>query len=309
MKVDIPHLSEPRDFELLYEALSNAYDGGYHNILDLDLSACKFIAIPGHMALITAGRYWHRLTGYPISLINIASDVHAYIVRMQIPERCAKYIQINKTLEPGKTYSRSGSTQKLLETTIIAADAKQNGSDVESVVRQANRILHTWFPNNGEGVGGLLTVLTAITENIIHSLDQGFVMIQRYQTPGDALGSRVDIVITDLGIGIEGSLRPRIEAFPPTKGQRLFVKGSDYLVYSLEQGVSSRATGGGMGLHQVKELVGQWRGQLLMRSLASKISIDERGTVIQEDELTYVPGTQVIFRVLGSWLAHDVSLC
>lgn len=309
MKIDISYLSEPRDFEVLYEALSNAYDRGYHGILAIDLSDCRFIAVPGHMALITAGRFWHQLTGQPISLMNIAPDIHAYIDRMLILDRCSKYIQIAEDLTLEKGFLRSAATVKLLEVTSIASEVKKNVCDVEAVVRQANRILHTWFPNSEERVGGLLTVLAAITENVVHSQDQGFVMIQRYQTLGDALGSRVDIVITDLGIGIEESLRPRVETMSVPERQLLFPKGSDYLIYALKQGVSRRATGGGMGLHQVKELVGQWHGQLLIRSLASKISIDERGTVIQEDLLTYVPGTQVVFRVWGSWLASDMALC
>lgn len=286
--IQFARLNYPDDFEAFYRALYGVYATSFRGDLPIDLSWCSFIAVPGHMALMTGSRLWHSLTHKSLCLTNVAPDVHAYIERMDILNQCASSLTIDRQLNDDERFDRSSKTTNLLEATRIASDVKQNEEDVTGVIRQAKRILESWYYDSKQ-VREVLDMLTAVAENIIHSHDTGYVMIQRYRNKG------VVVAIADAGIGIRKSLAPHL-----SEDKLKQFRGSEYIGHALEVGVTSRAGAGGLGLTQVLHRVRGWHGQLSIRSETSRLDITPSNTKpYRYDDLVEVPGTQIIIQIGG----------
>jgi len=273
------------------------YEHGYRGELFVDLTGCQFIAVPGHMALITAGRLWHGWTRHPLCLASIDPEVHAYLDRMDIFDRCASFLSTDQLLPPHLAYNRSASTTNLLEVTAITSEEQKNEHDVRSVMRRASDILGVWYTDRRH-VNQVLTLLSEVTTNITHSHDIGYVLIQRYRDPSEISASRVVVAITDAGIGIQASLTSLVEHLP-RRERRRFRQASDYITYALEEGVTSRPNAGGLGLAGVRRRVTDWRGHLTIRSGTSRVDISAFRED-KQDDLVYVPGTQVVIQVWGT---------
>jgi hypothetical protein len=267
--------------------------------LILDMQWVHFIRPEGIIALACACRYWHSETGERVRLCNIPSDVHQYLERMDLFRHCGKWIEQDQSLPEDARFGRSRASINLLELLPISGDEEQNALDVVTAFSRAHRIVEAWFDADEAAVKRLLTMLTEITSNVVHSQDRGFVAIQRYQSSDrNHVGSRVTIAVGDLGIGIYGSLRSKFET-SPLASEIPLVTGSDYILHALQLGVTGRPTGGGIGLYQVRKLVEEWQGSLVIRSVGSMIEISEH-SVRPSDGLAEVPGTQVTIRVRGS---------
>lgn len=267
--------------------------------LTLDMSWVSFIPPEGIIALITAARLWHTTTGSGVILTNMRHDVHQYLDRMDLFNKGLSWLRDDEPLADDERFDRSPATAKLLELLPLAGEEDQNARDVAAALTRAERIVETWFDAGATAVGRLLTVLSEIGSNVVHSRDHGFAVMQRYRDPAAGLGaSRVTTAVGDLGIGIEASLRSRsrrgVEAGPAH-----LVAGSDYIQYALTLGVTSRTGVGGLGLYQVRSLVDEWQGELLIRSWRSWVRISPAGVECRDD-LVEIPGVQVVVTVRGA---------
>jgi hypothetical protein len=218
---------------------------------------------------------------------------------MDLFRHCDAWLEQEISLAEDERFGRSLASYHLLELLPISSDEEQNAADVVTAFTRARRIVEAWFDADEASVGRLLTMLTEITSNVVHSQDRGFVAIQRYRSSDRShVGSRVTIAVGDLGIGIHGSLHRKF-ATSPLASEVPLVTGSDYILHALQLGVTGRPTIGGMGLYQVRRLVEEWQGSLVVRSFGSMIEISDRG-VLTSDSLAMIPGTQVTIRVRGS---------
>ncbi len=264
--------------------------------LVLDLSWVGFVPPEGIIALVTAARLWHQATGERARLCNLRPEVHRYCERMDVLRQCGTWLEEERTLAEEERFDRAPASSNLLEMHPISSDEDRNSRDVAAAVARAARIIRAWFDADAAAVGRLLTMLSEITSNVVHSRDQGFALMQRYRGDMQHLSSRVTMAVGDLGIGVEASLRAKARAHP--NGVRL-ESGSGYILHALQLGVTSRDTAGGMGLYQVRSLVEEWRGSLVIRSGRSMVRVSAE-EIETWDELADIPGTQVTITVQGS---------
>ena len=267
--------------------------------LILDLAFVTFIPPEGIIALTTVARLWHSTTGRRVRLVNLRTEVHGYLERMDVFERCAEWLEEEHELADEERYDRSRASVNLLELLPIAGDDQQNAQDVTAAVERAGRIVTTWFDADSAAVGRLLTMLSEIASNVVHSHDRGFAVIQRYRSREVShVGSRVVIAVGDLGIGIRASLRTR-SGIPLLPDGVSLSTGSDFILHALNLGVTRRETPAGLGLYLVRSLVEEWQGSLVIRSHDSMIRMSADGFE-RADGLADITGTQVTITVRGS---------
>jgi hypothetical protein len=296
----LPKLNQPNDYEDLYVQITTLRKQILDAPLVVDLSSASFIPVEGLVALACAARLWYRWTGQKLMLQRIPTKVHRYFERMDLFARCDTWIDQDHPLDELELFDRKPDSERLLELTPIASDEEQNARDVQTAVDRIHHILTHLVHPDARSVGQLCTMLSEIAQNVVHSSDLGFAIVQRYRENPSAvanMGYRVIISVTDLGIGIEGSLGSSQSHLTYAARARL-LSGSDYILKALELGVTSRKTAGGMGLHQVRSIVNEWNGTLSIRSRRSFVQI-AGDTVTRQDDLVEVPGTQVTISVRG----------
>lgn len=280
--------------EALYQQLHALRDEGCSD-LEIDLSFTSFLRPDGILAIVNAARLWHRWTQSRLLLTNLQSDVHKYLERIDLFTVCSKWLITTEVIQEEDRYARSTASRTLLEIMPIGSIMPQLSNDIHRAYDRADAILRSWFPGRDIAIERLCKMLLEIAENIGHSRDHGFVLIQRYDgriRPHP--GSEIVIAVADLGIGIEQSLTSRA-VHPPVKVGRA-AQGSDYISYALLQGVSSRSEVAGLGLWRVQQIVKDWHGELVIRSTGSMVHVTDN-SCITEDELAPVPGTQVTITV------------
>jgi hypothetical protein len=219
---------------------------------------------------------------------------------MDLFMRCSAWLDQDQEPNELERFERKPDSERLLELTPIASDEEQNAADVRAAVDRIHHILVNLVYRDRRPVGQLCTMLSEIAQNVVHSLDLGFAIVQRYRENPSAvfsLGYRVIISVADLGIGIERSLASNDSCLTRAVRAEL-TSGSDYILKALELGVTSRRTAGGMGLHQVRSIVNDWEGTLSIRSSHSFVQI-AGDTISRRDDLVEVPGTQVTIAVRG----------
>lgn len=266
--------------------------------LFLDCTNISFVRPESIIALITVARLWHRSTAQKVHLHNIPPSVHQYLERMDLFTQCESWLVETQQLPEWKRFDRAAESATLLEVLPIASDEGQNTRDLLVAQKRASRILRTWFDAETGEVVKLLAMLSEIGSNVCHSQDRGFVVIQRYRDLSVKRDSgRVAMVVSDLGIGIEQSLRNK----PIGNGQATahLEEESDYILHALQLGVTGRNEIAGLGLPRVKQLVAQWNGVLVIRSRRSRIQASAEG-VRKRNDLIDIPGTQVTILIRGA---------
>lgn len=285
-------LQNHENIESLYSSLGQIRKRS--DILTLDLSETTWVFPHSILSIVTAARLWHRWTNSYVSLANMESKIHGYLERMNLFSECGSCLREQKS--PKQYYDRSTSSQRLLEIISIPSNEQSNIVVLRSMLRRAKSILATWI-TDVELVGSVLTMVSEIGQNIVHSQDVGYIIIQRYKQPYSndvEFASEIHLAIGDIGIGIEESLIQRDATL-----KRHFSNGSDFIQHSLIQGVSGQSSNRGIGLHRVCELVNRWQGSIMIRSQSSQIRIT--GSEIEIwDGLIEVPGVQVFIVVRGT---------
>jgi hypothetical protein len=293
-------LNHRDDCEDLYGRISALRWHITNQPLVVDLGSVPFVPVDGLVALACSARLWHRWTEQKLVLRHIQPQVHRYFERMNLFSQCGTWIHQDRQLDELELFERKPDSERLLELTPIACDEEQNADDVQMAVDRIHRILTNLVYRDALSVGQLCTMLSEIAQNVVHSLDLGFAIVQRYRenaSPSASMGHRVIINVADLGVGIEGSLGGSQSGLTAAVRAQL-TSGSDYILKALELGITSRRTAGGMGLHQVRSIVNDWEGTLVIRSRCSLVQI-ARDTITCRDNLVEVPGTQVTISVRG----------
>lgn len=284
-------------YEALYEMVTSLQDPSRGQSLVVNMSKVSFVYVDGLLALMCIARLWQRWTGGRIRLQHLDPKVHRYLERMDLFSQCYDCLEQDCFLDEGDRFDRKPYSERLMEVTPIPSDEQLNEEAVQEALRRMRTILDSSTSRDSNAIVRLCTMLSEITQNVVHSLDQGFAIVQRYRTSGSALlqNYRVMISVVDLGVGIEGSLRRSAVPLLLDSGAPL-VSGSDYILKALEIGVTSRASGGGLGLHQVRSLVQEWHGTLTIRSGRSRVQFIS-GRLTRADDLAEIPGTQVTIEV------------
>ncbi len=266
------------------------------DVLELDLRNTSFVKPTGVLGLITVARLWKHWTGQPAVVGNIRRNVHAYLERMDLFTECGVFLSSVEHLDETERLDRSSNSYKLLEILPIPSNEVANTRAVTDALRRAKRILVTWLDDE-DLIQSVLTLLSEIGQNIVHSEDQGFAVIQRYKKPYShdlEFASEINIGIADLGIGIEESLC----RYTPDLRDR-FGMGSDFIWHALEQGTSGQPSVRGLGLFRVRGLVKKWQGSLTIRSFSSSVHI-ENDLIEENNNLAEIPGVQVFITVRGT---------
>ncbi|HEU5226526.1 MAG TPA: ATP-binding protein [Ktedonobacteraceae bacterium] len=289
--VRFQHKTAPSIYEAVGQQLHHYRAQHIGEPLYLDGSGVTFLEADGVLALLNCARLWHRWTGMPCILTSLRLPIHQYLERMDVFSRYATWLSADTVLDRSDCFDRADHSRTLLEITPIASDEFLNALHVSEVMENAQRILTSWFAASPSSVHRLLTVLAALTENIIHSEDIGHVIIQRYAE--GLAGSRVVLSIADLGIGIQASLQKN-----GAIARRQLQGGSAYILESLKQGVTSRSVVGGVGLFRVQSIITDWQGDMWIRSQLSSVHLSPEGASYR-DNLVSFPGTHITITVRG----------
>lgn len=300
MYIEIARFGSSDDYEDLYTRIATMGQQTNPQPLVVDLGSVSFVPVDGLVVLACTARLWHRWTGQKLILHKIDPKVHRYFERMDLFARCQEWLEQEDQLSVLELFDRKPHSERLLELTPIASDENQNAADVTTAVDRVSHILSNLVYQNTRSVGQLCTMLSEIAQNVVHSRDTGYAIVQRYQTntsTGFGNAHRVVITVADLGLGIEGALKGS-KAFQAQAVRDQLMCGSDFILKALELGVTSRQTPGGMGLHQVRTIVNEWEGTLSIRSSRSLITITG-ASITRRDDLVNIPGTHVTISVRG----------
>lgn len=285
--------------EDLYAKIVSLRPGCANQSLIINMRAVHFVYVDALLALTSVVRLWWQWSGCKVLLKDIPFAVHRYLERIDFFEKCSEWLEQDYILDPSERFERKPHSERLLEVTPIPSDEVNNAVVVREAVDRIRLILDNATNRDADTVGGLCTILSEITQNVVHSLDRGFAVVQRYRTSGLVPGYRVMIGVVDLGIGIETSLRRGGGAQLMNDHGTPLASGSDYILKALDLGVSSRASAGGIGLNKVRRLVEKWQGALTIRSQRSSVHITS-SSVTRVDDLVEIPGTHVTILVQGS---------
>jgi hypothetical protein len=281
-KFAFPRLNGFQDLENFYASFIPQLMQGDVRGAVFELSNLSFFPPEAVLSLVCASRLWHAMTGHAVEWRLENEDTLRYLERMDILSVFADCITVPAL--PSDLWSR-GSSGNLMEIKTLSDDLEQNSlNDVPHVLATAQALLLGRV--TADRMGAACTLLSEVTQNVTHSGSQGYALMQIYKAGS---GRRVHIAVGDTGRGIPDSLRGKY----PHVGQP-----SHYLKKSLESGVSSRASGNGLGLYQVQHLVRNGGGTLTIRSDTAMLQIYE-GKVYQWDNLARIPGTQVFITIWG----------
>src|SRR5690349_969661 len=101
--------------EPLYNILLAAYERGAPNVPELYLHNLTYVRADALLALITAARFWHKKTGYPIRYVGMPYKIHRYLERMDTFRVGAPWILEEAKLETSQCFDRSPESNRLLE--------------------------------------------------------------------------------------------------------------------------------------------------------------------------------------------------
>jgi hypothetical protein len=281
-KFAFPCLNGFQDLEKFYDLFIPELMKGNVRGAVLELHNLSFFPPEALLSLICASRLWHTITGHVVEWRLDNEDTLRYLERMDVFTVFADCIATPPL--PSDLWSR-GSSSNLMEVKILSSEPEQNNLvDVPNILSAAKDLLLGRV--SAERMGAACTLLSEVAQNITHSGSQGYALMQVYKAGN---GRRVHIAVGDIGRGIPDSLRGKY----PHVGQP-----SDYLKKSLEAGVSSQASGNGLGLYQVQHLVRNGGGTLAIRSDTAMLQI-YGGKTYRWDNLTHIPGTQVFITIWG----------
>ena len=282
--------------EDLYHQLHNVLGRNHPGQLQIDMSSVSFVRPSGVMALVIAAKTWQEQTGRQTVLIQVQTQVHAYLDRVDLFSTCGEFIETDDELAPAQRYSRSPESRSVVELLPISGDIDQNSKGVSAAVRRVSHVLCERYGADHPNIPRLCTLVAELGSNITHSQDSGYLLVQSY---ADRLDERwrVSIAIGDCGIGIERSLRTRRSILQTYKSQ--LKSGSDFIALSLREGITSLRSKRGVGLPLVKNTVRDWKGSLSIRSQGSRLTLPFTAPLVAHDDLPIMPGTQVMINAAG----------
>ena len=243
----------------------------------------RFVHPYGAVVLFTACLQLSRATGYPVGLAGLRLDVHAYLRRIDFFNKATPLVYAIDPFDPLNDLSRSSASSNVLELIQVVTKA-----DVYEMSNRARRILTHWLHDASYDIDQVVTVLAEVCSNVVdHSQSCGYVVIQKYNH-GHYV--EVQLAISDLGVGIRGSLTRVYGNLEET--------GAGY-IWRAVNGLSSRSgERGGQGLAAIRRIATGSGGSLSIRSGTGFVRMTPNGGVNSHDGLAFFPGTQaaIVFR-------------
>lgn len=253
----------------------------YMTPLIWDMHRVDFINPYGALLMLSMARHVSHSSTARVELTNMRDDILSYLERMNLFERGKPWLFTKQKLK--KKLARNLASPNLLEITHL-----QTVRDRTQFLSRTRKVLNTWLASRAKEIDEIISALSEISGNAAeHSQDQGHVMIQKYVHSDHV---EVDIVVVDLGIGINGSLSQKY----PSKTDE------DYIKLAL-QGYSSRGQRqGGAGLRIVQKHVLTRNGELAIRSgrgFAKVVPKNETQLFLKRFNVVFFPGTQVSLKL------------
>lgn len=276
-EINADSLRELSCFDALYGQLQRAPQG--LDRIAINMSSIDFVEPAGALALAMVVSEALQVAG-SVELVHLQGDVPRYLERMDL----LKLSESDRLVMPMDfvPFNRSQESTNLVEIQRIPpGHDPEHGKACKQTMSRMLKVLDAMTGDDDESER-LVSMLNELVNNIKHSRDTGYVVVQKYHYR--ALGiKQVRIAVGDLGDGIKKSLGQRYNVTD-------LAADSDYIRRALE--IYKDTPGGGKGLSRVDDLVNRWGGTLVVRSGNARVTIggDAPGA---EDGLIRIPGTQV----------------
>jgi len=245
------------------------------SLRDLD-----FVDPFGLLMLLSYLRYLSMVLDRVWLYLPRKENVKQYLVRSGFLKEASLYASLIPTL-PEVSYNQKQDEMWLIPVTVLRAEDDVPGI-VGDFLQSMQRIL---LPSEGmlsQDQRYFCTLLSELCQNIPqHSRDQGYVAAQSYRTK---TGKEIHIALTDLGVGLRGSL---------SQGHAIVDWQEEAVIrYALQQGVSAtNEIGRGLGLAQVMKSLQRFSGSFYLRSGSGLFSqIQDREEFYS---CSFFPGVQV----------------
>lgn len=284
-------LHTSQSWETFYAAFDRCLKNPQITNLLLDLRKIEFFRPETVLLLMNAARLWHAQRGKAIQA-DFTDEVQAYLQRMDVFDACSNCIDPVRAVD--ERFARKYESANLMEMTPLSSDVRENAYNVVKANERAKRILqNAEVPE--QRAAEVCGILSEIAQNVVHSADTGYAIIQKYFILS-AQTHRVHIAVSDLGKGIQASLLERY------KVQQLKCRTeADYILRALDRKFSSRPLNeGGLGLPHVRLRVDANQGVLIIRSGRSLVHIEGGKVIVQQNDLTSIPGVRVFLTVYGA---------
>ncbi len=247
--------------------------------VEVDLGAVAFIPPYGLVVLCLMGRYARTFCSEVRYRLPESLVLRRYLRRMRFAEAVAGFAQLcGPPLPPESDHTRPDS-EALLELTRI-----EERVDVERllghIADRVEAILAVELRYTALEINRFKNVVAELCHNILdHSLNWGYVAVQRYQDPQTHAKYAV-IGVGDLGIGIKKSLAQRYEVGEWSHGEAILNALKKHC---------SRDPSRGLGLYVVEQICRRYGGNLQVKSGDTRVYV--RGRRHFEHHSAYFPGT------------------
>lgn len=278
------------DVETLYTSLSDL--DIVNDVLELDCSQVNFIDATCILALLTLSRLWFRWTGHETHLIGLRDNIHEYIYRLNLFDLTGETLVDREPLDYEVPNHFGHINDRRIIPQFVPSHAASNRLVMEDVLDAIEESIDVWF-NDARLLRDVSMMLSELGENIIHSNDYGYLLLQRYRSQDFPGGTRLVIAIYDLGIGIRQSLA-RTNLIKPN------MTDSDCIQLALQHRITGTEDNRGIGLEEVRRLALQSAkyAELRIRSGTGALNI-QQNQVFKEDQLAAIPGVQIILILEG----------
>lgn len=273
-----PKLNTTSCLDILFEQLSNIPE--YCEQVSLNFRNVDFITPSGALTLALVSQDICR-KGKIILLSEVNTEILSYLERIDYFQTFPEKIILSRHNSSFESFWRSSKSHNLLEITPIPCEQLNNAYAQALFLPRAEAVLMNSFAKQANSIEKILTMISEIAGNIIHSNDQGYCTIQTYSKDGRV---RIHTAIGDFGIGIRKSLLEFNDI--------QLIEEADFITHALKLGTSSKEGARGLGLAGVYESIQGLSGGFWVRSGTAGILLQGKSFKIFSN-LNYVPGTQV----------------
>lgn len=290
-KVNVYTLNEVTDSEKLYTQITQL--NNFSEILELHCDTMNWVDASCILTFVLIARLWLRWTGYETLVIGLTPEIHEYFQRLGlfglpgITLREAKELGYEAVSYFGQRNSR------MIAPCFLPSHSKANRQVMDAVLDHIESVVTEWFGNDNRLRRDVLQILSELGENIQHSEDYAYLMLQRYKKSYTTDETRLVISIVDLGVGIRYSLER--QALIETT-----MSDSDCIVRALEKGITGTGAKRGVGLDEVKYRTLRSAGSSELRIRSGRGAVLLRSNeLIHQDNLANIPGVQICLSIEG----------
>ncbi|MCP4135615.1 MAG: ATP-binding protein [bacterium] len=265
----------------------------FEDIKELDLSKITFIEPYSMLSLLLLGKNYLRNRGEKLRLINIPTNIHQYLARMDFLK--TEIFEVPYKLNEKMQLKRSSFSSRVIEVTEIPNKERESVKVISEVIalfrKRASHILKYWLSESI--IDYFVTVISEVCQNVFeHSLDSGYFSIQTYTMGKENI---VRLVISDSGIGIKKSFDNKLE---------IEYESTAKLIENVFTTPLSSKRKFGYGLCQVNSIIERFMGTVFIRSGDASVTAlyrQGKGRTYNflKNDLTYFNGTQISISLMG----------